>query len=183
MTIKIENQASFKLPKNFLRDIEIIIKTLPREHLRGLDRLRIVDAISLPRVKDQSIYQDLPGIYHPKMGTQTAWLEIAAAKLLQNWKPFYKRLLPRLTLKGNLAAIIFSLVGQHYYLTLRHSTKKSQLEVVTRAYTEKHLRTWNQQNHKIRTRIFKPLQPSFEKWGRILQKKAEQEKQRKRMAD
>jgi hypothetical protein len=179
MTIKIENQATCKIPKKFSRDIDFIIKTLPREHLRGLDRLRIVDSITLPRIKGQSLYNDLPGIYHPKMGTQAAWLEIAASKLLQTSKPFYQRLLPRLTFKGNLAAVVFSLVGQHYYLTLRHSTKKSQLETVTRSYTEKHLRLWNQQQHKLRTRIFKPLQPSFEKWGRILQKKAAQEKQRK----
>ena len=98
--------------------------------------------------------------------------------LLPRSQPFFKRLLPSLSWKGNLAAVIFSLVGQHYYLTLRHSIKKSQIEPAVRAYTEKHLRAWNEREHSFRARLFKPLQPTLERWARSLQKRAAEEKKR-----
>jgi hypothetical protein len=87
--------------------------------------------------------------------------------------------MPRLSFKGNLAAIIFSLVGQHYYLTLRHSIKRAQIETAVRAYTEKHLRLWHERQNTVRSRLFKPFQPTLEKWGRSLQKRAAAEKKRK----
>jgi hypothetical protein len=87
--------------------------------------------------------------------------------------------MPRLSFKGNLAAIIFSLVGQHFYLTLRHSIKRGQIEAAVRAYTEKHLRIWHERQHTLRSRIFKPFQPTLEKWGRSLQKRAAAERKRK----
>jgi hypothetical protein len=90
-----------------------------------------------------------------------------------------KRIMPRLSFKGNLAAIVFSLIGQHYYLTLRHSIKRGQIESAVRAYTEKYLRNWHEQQHTFRSRIFKPFQPTLEKWGRSLQKRAAAEKKRK----
>jgi hypothetical protein len=90
-----------------------------------------------------------------------------------------KRIMPRLSFKGNLAAIIFSLTGQHYYLTLRHSIKRGQIESAVRAYTEKHLRIWHERQHTLRSRLFKPFQPTLERWGRSLQKRAAAERKRK----
>ena len=75
--------------------------------------------------------------------------------------------------------MIFSLVGQHYYLTLRHSIRKGQIEPAVRSYTEKQLRLWNEREHSTRARLFKPIQPTLERWGRALQKRATAEKKRK----
>ena len=177
MAIKIENSSSAKLPRSTEANIEKILNSLPREHLRGIERLRLVDSISDPRLRTPQ-RNALPGLYHPRQGNQQAWLEISMDVLLPRSKPFFKRLLPRLSWKGNLAAVIFSLVGQHYYLTLRHSIKKSQIEPAVRAYTEKHLRAWNEREHSFRARLFKPLQPTLERWARSLQKRAAEEKKR-----
>jgi hypothetical protein len=87
--------------------------------------------------------------------------------------------MPRVSFKGNLAAVLFSLVGQHYYLTLRHSIKRGQIEPAVRAYTEKNLRLWQEKEHSLRSRLFKPIQPTLERWGKSLQKRAEAEKRRK----
>lgn len=179
MAIKIELPADFKLPRKTQRLIEAALETLPKEHLRGIDRLKLVENISDPRLKNLQQRTDLPGLYHPRQGAQPAWLELAAGVLLPRSKPLLKRLMPRLSFKGNLAAIIFSLVGQHYYLTLRHSIKRGQVEPAVRAYTEKHLRAWHERQHGLRSRLFKPLQPTLEKWGRSLQKRAAAEKKRK----
>ena len=179
MGIKIENQASGKLPKGIFAEIERMMDSLPREHLRGVERLRLVDTINDPRLKTQQQRTDLPGLYHPRQGAQPAWLEIAVDVLLPRSKPLLKRLIPRLSFKGNLAAVIFSLVGQHYYLTLRHSIRKGQLETAVRNYTEKQLRAWHEQTHSRRARLFKPIQPTLERWGRALQKRASAEKKRK----
>ena len=171
MPIKIENQASAKLPRQTEAQIEKLFNSLPKEHVRGIERLRLVDAINDPRLRIPT-KTALPGLYHPRQGTQPAWIEIAIDALMPRTAPFYKRLVPRLSFKGNLAAVIFSLVGQHYYLTLRHSIKKGQLEPAIRAYTEKQMRTWTEREHSTRARLFKPLQPTLERWAKALQRRA-----------
>lgn len=176
MAIKIENLSSLPVSERLQLHIHNVFGSLPREHLRGIDKLRLVDFISDPRIKSSA--QQLPGLYHPRQGTQQAWLEIAVGVLLPAARPFYKRLLPKLSLKGNLAAIIFSLVGQHYYLTLRHSVKRNQIEAAVRGYTEKQLKTWSGRQQSLRARLFKPLQPTLEKWSRSLQKRAAANKKR-----
>jgi hypothetical protein len=75
-------------------------------------------------------------------------------------------------------ALVFSLVAQHYHLTLKHSLKKTQLEPAVRAYTEKQLKAWNEKKHSFRAKLFKPLQPTFERWAKALQKRAAAEKKR-----
>jgi len=171
MAIKIENTSTAQLPRKTVAYIEKIIETIPREHLRGIDRLRLVDIINDPRLRLLQGNQ-LPGLYHPRQGAQSAWLEVSTSVLLPRTRPFFKRVLPRISYKGNLASIIFSLVGQHYYSTLRHSIKKGQIEPSVRAYTEKHLKIWSEGQHGLRTRIFKPLQPTFERWAKTLQRQA-----------
>jgi hypothetical protein len=179
MPIKIENQFEGKLPRNTLQNVESALGSVPREHLRGVERLRLVDVVTEPRARVAAKGNELPGLYHPRQGTQGAWFEIAITPLTSANKPFHKRIIPRLSFKGNLAAVIFSLVGQHYYLTLRHSVKRGSVEPAVRAYVEKQLKVWNEQQHKIRAKLFKPLQPTLERWSRSLAKKAAEEKKRK----
>lgn len=178
MPFKIENSSSRNLPKRTEEDVNSIFESLPREHLRGIDRVRFVDTINDPRVRNIKGITQLPGLYHPRQGSQPAWIEVALDVLLPKGGPFYKRLLPRLSIKANLATVIFSLVGQHHYLTLRHSVKKGQLEVSIRDYTEKHLRRWNERQHGFRTRLFKPLQPTLERWARSLNRQAKKGRNR-----
>ncbi|HEX8775043.1 MAG TPA: hypothetical protein VF735_15820 [Pyrinomonadaceae bacterium] len=183
MPVKIEVQTSGKLPRQTQSNIEAILDSIPREHLRGLERLRLVDRITDPRLRNTvKNGNELPGLYHPRQGKQPAWLEVAVEALLPRSKPLLKRLMPRLSFKGNLAAVIFSLIGQHYYLTLRHSIKKGQLETAVRTYTEKQLRRWQEQQHSFRAKLFKPLQPTLERWGKALQKRAAAEKKRNQTA-
>lgn len=178
MAIKIENQVERKLPSDTLQQIESAFDSLPREHTRGLERIRLVEYISEPRLRGTMQATELPGLYHPRQGQKGPWLEVAVGVLLPNDKPFHKKLMPRLSFKGNLAAIIFSLVGQHYHLTLKHSLKRTQLEPAVRAYTEKHLKTWNEKKHSFRAKLFKPLQPTLERWAKSLQKRAATEKKK-----
>jgi len=179
MALKIENNSRAKLPRGTEGLIEKIINSVPREHTRGLERLRLVDTIEDPRLQRAGATRaNLPGLYHPRQGTQPAWLEVAVSTLLPSSQPFYKRILPRLSFRNNLAAVIFSLIGQHYYLTLRHSVKKGQLEPSVRAYTEKQLRAWGERQHTVRAKLFKPFQPTLEKWARSLQRRANLERKK-----
>jgi hypothetical protein len=178
VAIKIENQSERKLPKQTLQLIEDAFDSLPREHSRGLERIRIVEFISDPRIRNAFQASELPGLYHPRQGPKGAWLEIAVGVLLPSDKPIHKRIIPRLSFKGNLAATLFSLVGQHYHFTLKHSLKKTQLEPAVRTYTEKHLKAWNEKQHTVRARLFKPLQPTLERWAKGLQKRAAAEKKK-----
>lgn len=169
--LKIESISAHKSAPKIIAYAHTLIRFIPKEHLRGIERLRIVDTISDSRLKSPSNSR-LPGLYHPRQGTQSAWLEIAVDTLLPPNVSFYKRLLPRLSLKDNIAAVLFSLIGQHYYFTLKHSVKKSQIEILVRAYAEKHLKLRNENEKKMRAKLFKPLQPTFERWAKQLQKRA-----------
>ena len=174
--IKLENQAKFELPKDTEAQIAKMLDFIPTEHLRGLEKIRLVNFINDPRLKnmDVPIKGDLPGLYHPKVGNQNAWLELSMGALLQPTENFSKRWMAKSSFKGNLAGLIFSLVGQHYYLTLRHSVKKQSLEPQIRRYAEKNLKSWSekQQVNNFRTKMFKPLRPYIEKWAKWLNKKA-----------
>ena len=171
MAIKIENNSQAKLPKGAAQLIEKILTTLPREHLRGVDRVRLVESINDPRLRTRQNLR-LPGLYHPKQGQQSAWFEISTDFLTGAAQPLHQRLVLRLSFKSNLAAIIFSLAGQHYFTTLRHSVKRGQLEPAVHAYTEKHLKLWGHKEHRLRAKIFKPLEPHLERWGKSLRKSA-----------
>lgn len=179
MAVKIENQYPGKLPRNTVANIERALGSVPREHLRGIERLRLVSFITEPRVRLAAKISDLPGLYHPRQGNQGAWFEIALTPLTSANKPFHKRIIPRISFKGNVSAVIFSLVGQHYHLTLRHSVKRGAVEPAVRAYVEKQLKAWNEQQHKFRAKLFKPLQPTLERWSRSLAKRAAAEKKKK----
>jgi hypothetical protein len=178
MAIRIENQYEGALPKGALEQIENAFDSLPREHTRGIERIRLVPYITDPRIKGQFQATELPGLYHPRQGPKGAWLEIAVNVLLPSDKPFHKKIIPRLSFKSNLVALVFSLVAQHYHLTLKHSLKKTQLEPAVRAYTEKQLKAWNEKKHSFRAKLFKPLQPTFERCAKALQKRAAAEKKR-----
>jgi len=179
LPFKLENQAETPLPKKALEHIEKVVASLPREHLRGIEKLRIVDFIEEPRLKGLgSKATNLPGLYHPKQGTQQAFLEIALMPLLKPTDSFFKRITPRMTFKSNIAYLIVSLIGQHYYITFRHSVKKGQIESSVKQYTEKHLKAWSEKNQSWRTKLFKPLQPTLERWAKSLQKKANQQQKK-----
>jgi hypothetical protein len=172
MAVKIENATERpSLPHRFESTIQSVLSSVPREHLRGLERVRVVASISHQRLRNVDV-ANLPGLYHPKQGPQPAWIEISLQALLPSATPWHKRLLAKLSLKSNLATLLFSLVGQHHFLTLRHSYKKTQLEPSVRAYTQKHLRLWAERQNGWRTRLLKPLQPTLEKWAKSLQKKS-----------
>ena len=174
MAIKVEN-TSDQQHERIVKTVKQILLSVPREHTLGIERLRLVNSINDPRLKTTRA-ATLPGLYHPRQGQQSAWLEVALDILQPQHQPVHKRLLNRLSFKSNLAAVIFSLVGQHYYLTLRHSKKRTQIEPLVRDYTEKNLRKWSEGQHQFRAKLFKPLQPFLEKWARTLQKRARKEK-------
>lgn len=178
MAIKIENQVERKLPADTLKSIDGAFDSLPREHTRGLERIRLVEFISEPRLRGTFQTTELPGLYHPRQGPKGAWLELAVGVLLPANKPVHKKIIPRLSFKGNLVATLFSLVGQHYHFTLKHSLKKGQLEPAVRSYTEKQLKAWNEKKHSFRARLFKPIQPALERWAKGLQKRAAAEKKK-----
>ena len=172
--IKIENASSIALPKKAEENIRHIIAFLPNEQLRGIEKIKLVDFIKHPQIKEMNIKGDLPGLYHPKVQNKNPWLEVSIGALLQPTETFAKRWMAKSSFKSNLAGLIFSLVGQHYYLTLRHSVKKTNLEPQIRQYAQKNLKDWSEkQNAKSkRAKYLKPFQPYIEKWAKWLNKKA-----------
>lgn len=173
--IRIENQSTIDMPKNSEETIQKIIAFLPIEQLRGLEKIRLVDFIKPPQMKGVApVSGDLPGLYHPRVGNQNAWMEVSLGALLQPTENFGKRWMAKTSFKSNLAGIIFSLVGQHYYLTLRHSVKKQNLEPQIRQYAQKNLKEWGekQSENSRRAKFFKPFQPYLERWAKWLNKKA-----------
>ena len=180
--LRVENTASIDLPKGADEHISKILGYLPIEHMRGLEKIKIVDFINDPRLKnlDVPVKGDLPGLYHPRVQNQGAWMEVSAGALLQPTEGFAKRWMAKSAFKSNMAGLIFSLVGQHYYLTLKHSVKKQNLEPQIRQYAEKNLRSWSEEQNKnsIRAKIFKPIRPLVERWAGWLYNKAAQQQKK-----
>ncbi len=177
--IRVENQATFTLPKDTESHIEKVLDFLPTEQIRGLEKIRLVDFINDPRLKnlDTPIKGDLPGLYHPRQGNQVPWLELSMGALLQPTEAFAKKWMAKSSFKGNMAGLLISLVGQHYYLTLRHSIKKQSLEPQIRQYAEKNLRAWSEKQNvnSFRAKLFKPFRPMIRAgWAKWLNKKAAQ---------
>lgn len=173
--LKIENQSSIALPKKSEETIRQLLAYLPTEHQRGLERIRLVDFIKPPPMKtDVPLKGDLPGLYHPRVQNKAAWLEISIGALLQPTENFGKRWMAKSQFKSNLAGLIFSLVAQHYHLTLRHSIKRENLEPQIRQYAQKNLKAWSEKQsaNSKRAKFFKPLQPYIERWAKWLNKKA-----------
>jgi hypothetical protein len=180
MSIKVENKATIKPPKKTEEIIQSVFDTVPREHVRGLTRVVLVDRIlpdsRLPLQK-QNI-SDLPGIYHPRQGTSQPWCEVALGVLLKA-DGLFKRLAARLNFKPNLAYLIFSLQAQHYYLTLSHGVKKHQYEGAIKTYIEKYHELWREKQAGWRAKLLKPFRPYLDKWVKRLRKRYEEEQRRK----
>jgi len=181
--LRIENQSTLALPKGALEQIEKALEFLPIEHQRGLDRVRLVDFINDPRLKNMDVPMkgDLPGLYHPRVQNQNAWLELSMGALLQPTEGWSKRWMAKSSFKSNVAGLIFSLVGQHYYFTFKHSVKKQSLEPQIRHYAEKNLREWSEKQNKdsFRAKLFKPARPYIERLAKWLNKKAAENQKKK----
>ena len=172
MPIKIENQASISAPRATAEIVAGAMDAVPKEHVRGLNRLVLVDFIrpdtrlTLPSVN----ISELPGLYHPKMGTTQPWCEVALGVLLPK-SGLFKRLAARLNYRANLVGLVLSLQAQHYYLTFSHGIKKHQYESAVRGYVEKYHEVWREQHGGWRYRAFRPLRPYLDRWARRLKKK------------
>ena len=176
--LKIEDQSTIDLPKGAHEQIQKSLDFLPIEHQRGLEKVKLVDFINDPRLKNMDVPMkgDLPGLYHPRVQNQGAWLELSMGALLQPTEGWAKKWMAKSAFKSNLAGLIFSLVGQHYHFTLKHSVKKQNLEPQIRQYAEKNLREWSEKEnaHSFRAKLFKPVRPYVERLAKWLNKKAAQ---------
>jgi hypothetical protein len=178
MPIKVENQATAKAPRKTDEIIQSALDVVPKEHLRGLNRVVLVDRISPDPRLPVAPGTELPGLYHPRLGNDKPWFEIALGALLPR-QGFFKRLAARLNYQANLVGLILSLQAQHYHLTLSHGIKKHQYEGAIRAYMEKYFEVWRGRRGGLRMKLFKPLSPYLERWARRLRKKYEAEKKKK----
>ena len=69
MPIKIENKATIKAPRTTDEVIQSAFDTVPREHLRGLNRVVLVDQIRPDARLSIPSTTELPGLYHPRLGS------------------------------------------------------------------------------------------------------------------
>jgi len=176
MSVKIEVHTTKDI-KSLNGKIEKVLEVVPAEHLRGLSKIVLVDAITEPRLSATQ-RATLPGLYHPKMAGQLAWAEVSMSVLSPQEK-FPKRLLTRLALKSNLAQVVLSLVAQHYQLTLSKGIKKTQLEPAIKSYVERHFEKWREREGGLRVRLLKPFKPQLDKIAKKLAKRYKEEMAKK----
>ena len=174
--MKIEVLSEHRI-RSLEQNVEKVLEVIPTEHLRGFSKLVFVDVITEPRLS-ASQRATLPALYHPKMGGQTAWAEVATTVLAPKEK-FPKSLVARLSIKSNLTQVVLSLIAQHYHLTLSKGIRKNQLEVACRLYVEKHFEKWRESQGGWRARLLKPFKPYLDKLAKRLAKKYRDEMARK----
>ena len=170
--IKIEDTLQNKYSKIISGIVKDAIGHLPREHTIGISKVKIVDEITLPKSNAAAAKAKLPGLYHPRQGPYMAWIELSLNSFIPLSEASYKRIMYRLSLRANTTSTLFALVGQHYFMTLRHSVKKPHIEAFIKDYTYKQLQTYRAHRYKFRYRLTKPIQPYLEKLVRSLNKKA-----------
>ena len=176
MAIKIDNKTTIKIPTKTELIINSALEIIPREHLRGLNRVVLVDFISAYNQRVQiPNAAELPGMYHPRLGNEQPFLEIAIGVLLPSSKGFFQKLAARLNYKVNLIGLVHSLQAQHYHLTFSHGVKKHQYEKAIRSYMEKYFEIWRERNGGWRAKVFKPFKPLIERWSKTLKKRYEAE--------
>jgi len=174
MAIKVENKSTVKIRVEKLTNhINSVLESVPQAHLRGISKIILVDRIEEPRL-DPAQRSELPGLYHPKMPGSPPWLEIALLTLRTD-TTWYKRLGRRLGFKANVTTTLLSLIAQHYYLTLSHGVKRSQVEPAVRAYVEKQLTVFAGSRKGIRAALLRPFRPPLEKLARWLRKRYQEE--------
>ncbi len=178
MAVKIENKATIKLPRKTEETIQSAFDVIPKEHLRGLNKIVLVDRVMPDSRLPIPNAADLPGLYHPKQGNIQPWHEIAVGRLLTA-NGFFQRIAARLNFRPSLAFVVFSLQAQHYHLNMTYGIKKHQLETSIRTYAEKHHQIWRERQAGWRAKLFKPLRPLFEKLARRVQKWQRAEQKRK----
>ncbi|HYP26871.1 MAG TPA: hypothetical protein VE262_09145 [Blastocatellia bacterium] len=176
--VKIEDQSSEKL-RNLNENVQSVLSVIPAEHTRGLYKIVFVDLITEPRIS-ASQRANLPALYHPRMGGQSAWAEVATT-VLSPKKKFPQNLLTKMALKSNLAQVILSLVAQHYHLTLSKGIKKNQIELACRSYVEKYFEKWRENQGGLRVKLMKPFKPYLDKLAKKLAKRYREEMERKRL--
>lgn len=164
MPIKVENQASVQVTTDLEKLIQSVFDAVPKEHTRGISKVVIVDRIQEKAIA-REMREKLPCLYHPKVMGMPAWFEIALANFVEQ-KGLIKRLASRLNLKTNLAGATLSLIGQHYHFTLSHGLKPNQREKAVRSYIEKYFTVWRDLNSGWRGRVFKPIYPYLDRFGK-----------------
>ncbi|MBK6751807.1 MAG: hypothetical protein IPG67_17915 [Acidobacteria bacterium] len=178
--IRIDNGSTLTIPKDTEATINKILDFLPVEQYRGVEKIKLVDFINDPRLKnmDTPLKGDLPGLYHPRAGNQAPWFEMSMGALLQPTETYIKKFMAKSSFKGNIAGLMFSLVGQHYYLTQKHSIKRTALEPQIRQYAEKNLKVWSEKQSEgsFRAKLLTPFRPYLERWAKWLNKKAAESK-------
>lgn len=177
MNVKVEDISTVKIKKPEAQ-VEKVLGLVPAEHLRGLTKIVFVDVITEPRIS-ASQRATLPALYHPKVGGQMAWAEIATTVLLPR-KKFTDRFMSRLTLKPNLAQVILSLLAQHYHFTIAKGTRKTELERACRVYAEKYFEKWRENQSGLRMKLTKPFRPTLDRWAKKLSKKYKKELDKKK---
>ncbi|HLG15073.1 MAG TPA: hypothetical protein VJH03_11305 [Blastocatellia bacterium] len=176
MKVKVEETASQRI-KKLESKVQKVIDVVPAEHLRGLAKIVFVDQITEPRISAAQ-RSALPALYHPRMGAEMAWAEVALSVVAPK-KRFPQNLLYRMTLRSNIAQVILSLIAQHYHLTLSKGVKKGQLELACRQYVEKHFDKWREREGGLRVKLMKPFKPQLDRIARKLAKKYKEDMDRK----
>lgn len=178
--IKIVNESELELPKNTLENIHELLDYLPLEHRRGIETLTLVDFINESGLKESKgdFKDNLPYMYRPRVQNKSARMEISLMALLKPLGNFTERWMAKSSFKSSLASAIFVMVGQHYYLTMKHSVKKDNLQAKIQKYATDNLRSWSEEQSEKswRGRLFKPLRPLMERWAKWLNKRAAKSK-------
>jgi hypothetical protein len=172
MNVKIEVTTSRKI-KNLEVNVQKALDVVSTEHLRGLTKIVCGDIINEPRISAEQ-RATLPLLYHPRMGGQMAWAEMAMDVLAPR-KKFPQNILARLSVKPTIAQAVFYLVAQHYTQTLSRGVKKGQIEIACRSYVEKQFEKWREKEGGWRVKLLKPFKPFLDRIGKKLAKRYREE--------
>jgi hypothetical protein len=131
LSIKIENQYKEGVPINIEKTVNNLLIKVPKEQLVGLDTIVIVNKVTHKRGRKAD------GLYWPKIGSESARIEIAIGEIYKGM-PRFVFFLPFIA-KFMLADVLFHEIG-HHYQSFTHNLKKEEWENFATKYKKKMLK-------------------------------------------
>ncbi len=129
--IKILTQKK-KNALNIEKNLKRYLKTVPDEHLVGLERITVIDRIEDKKNKEAG------GLYRERCLLQSATIEIALDTVYKGM-PKFLYYVPFIS-KFILAGVLYHEIGHHYQKRLSHGIRKSEQEKFAREYEIKMLK-------------------------------------------
>lgn len=128
MNIKIENLSEKRIIGGILkRKVNKLIRTIPKDHLMGIDKIVIVDEIHDKKKRG------LGGVYRKKEHGEACSIELSINAIFKGMPKIFF-FVPFISV-FSLADVLYHEIGHHYHNKFSHGINKKKEEILVEKYS------------------------------------------------